>query len=162
MKKKICLYLVCVLSICLLGCGQEKGMKNTDNLKKVVKELFRPISDEEYQKFQNDSDTFSSSGWLSERFKDAMTEEAYNTFLETGTYQIMLLSYEKGCNIEIKKMEIKEKKDYDEFYVKLHIIDKNGDNENLEVTGTAQFDENGKVRYFHINNIDKLVEMLKK
>lgn len=161
MKKKIFLYLFCVLSICLLGCGQEKGMKNTDNLKKVVKELFRSISDEEYQKFQNDSDTFSSSGWLSERFKDAMTEEAYNTFLETGTYQIMILSYEKGCNTEIEKTEVKEKKGYDEFYVKLHITDKNGDNENLEVTGTAQFDDSGKVRYFHINNIDKLVEILK-
>lgn len=162
MKKKFFLYLVCVLSICLLGCGQEKGMKNTDNLKKVVKELFRPISDEEYQKFQNDSDTFSSSGWLSERFKDAMTEEAYNTFLETGTYQIMLLSYENGGNIKIKKMEIEEKKDYDEFYVKLHITSKNGDNENLEVTGTAQFDDNGKVRYFTLNSMDKLAGMLKK
>ena len=113
-----------------------------------MKELFSPISDEEYQEFENDSSIFSSSGWLGERFKDSMTEEAYNTFLETGTYQIMMLSYENGCNIEMEKMKINEKKDYDEFNAKLHVSHKNGDDEKFEVNGTAQFDENGKVRYF--------------
>lgn len=162
MKKKIFLYLFCLLSICLLGCAQEKNTKNTDNLKKVVKELFNPISDEEYQEFENDSSIFSSSGWLGEKFKDAMTEDAYNAFLETGTYQIMMLSYENGCNIEMEKMEINEKKDYDEFNAKLHVSHKNGDDEKFEVNGTAQFDENGKVCYFNLNNMDKLVEMLKK
>lgn len=162
MKKKICLYLFCLLSICLLGCGKEKSTEKTDNLKEVIKELFNPVSDEEYQEFQEDSSLFSSSGWLGERFKDSMTEEAYNTFLETGTYQIMIFSYENECNIEIEETKIDEKKDYCEFHVKLQVSHKNGDDEKLEVNGTAQFDDNGKVRYFNLNNIDKLVEMLKK
>lgn len=162
MKKKIWIYFFCLLSICLLGCGQEKRMKSTDNLKIIMKELFHPISDEEYQEFKNNSSIFSSSGWMGKRFKGAMTEDAYKTFLETGTYQMMMLSYENGCNIEIEKIEIKEKKDYDEFQIKLHLSDKSGDDENLEVNGTAQFDENGKVRYFNLNNIDKLVGILKK
>lgn len=162
MKKRIFLYLFCLLSICLLGCGQEKSANNTDNLKKVVKELFNPISDEEYQEFKNDSDIFSSSGWLGKRFENLMTEEAYNTFLETGTYQIMLLSYENGCNIEIEKIEINEKKDYHEFHAKLHVNYKNGNDDRIEMNGTAQFDDKGKVRYFTLNSMDKLAGMLKK
>mgnify|MGYP003376312423 CR=1 FL=1 len=84
MKKKIWIYFFCLLSICLLGCGQEKRMKSTDNLKIIMKELFHPISDEEYQEFENNSSIFSSSGWMGKRFKGAMTEDAYKTFLETG------------------------------------------------------------------------------
>lgn len=87
-----------------------KRMKSTDNLKIIMKELFHPISDEEYQEFENNSSIFSSSGWMGKRFKGAMTEDAYKTFLETGTYQMMMLSYENGCNIEIEKIEIKEKR----------------------------------------------------
>lgn len=162
MKKKICLYLFCVLSICLLGCGKEKSTENTDNLKKVIKELFTPVSDEEYQEFQNDSSVFLSSGWLGKKFQGAMTEDAYNTFVETGTYQIMMLSYENGCDMEIEKTEIDEKKDYDEFRVKLHVRNKTGTDEEVEVNGTAQFDDNGKVRYFTLNSMDKLVGILKK
>ena len=92
-----------------------------------MKELFSPISDEEYQEFENDSSIFSSSGWLGERFKDSMTEEAYNTFLETGTYQIMMLSYENGCNIEMEKMKINEKKDYYFYNTNNNIFSSNND-----------------------------------
>ena len=162
MKKKNFLYLICLLSICLLGCSQEKSTQNTDNLKKVVKELFNPISDEEYQQVQNGSSVFSASGWMGERFKDAMTEEAYNTFVGTGTYQMMMLSHENGCHMDAEEVKINEKEDYHEFRVKLKVSHKNGDAENLEVNGTAQFDEKGKVRYLNFNNMDELVGILQK
>ena len=33
----------------------------------------------------------------------------------------MMLSYESGCDMEIEKTEINEKKDYDKFRVKLRV-----------------------------------------
>lgn len=159
MKKKFFLYLLCLLSICLVGCSQGKTAKSTDNIKKVLQELFQPISNEEYQKF---NDASSTPSWIEEKFKGLMTKDAYDTFLETGTYQMMLLSYENGCNIKIEEIKIDEKKDYHEFNVKLQVNYKNGNSEKFEANGTAQFDDNGQVRYFTFNNMDKIIEMLKK
>ena len=151
----------------MTGCGLQKKVDGTGTIQTFVTNLFTDISESEYKEFKDAGDTGTDlltdsselPGWIETRFKENMAEEGYEVFVETAAYYIPVLSYENNKAMKLENLEIKEtEEDYDICGV-LTVSDKDDASKSVEITlkGSAQVDEEGRISYINIFNIDEAV-----
>ena len=147
-----------------------KENEDFQHLNSLVQNLFTNIDESEYNEFNNVKDKsvdfFSDSSkvpeWIQIRFRDNMTEEGYKVFIETAMYNIPIIGYENNKNLKLENFKIKPSdKNYD-FSGKLVVFSEEEQLEKSEITitGSAQTNEEGKVSYINVFNMDEIIEAL--
>lgn len=165
MKKRyvsLILILSCLV-ISLTACAEKKEPIKTEHLELIIENLLKPLTEKEYTEFQeiqSGQSSLAMEDWLEKRFENHMTKEAYNNFLATATYEVMVRAYETGSVMKAKDLHIEKKDDYHEITGKIVVQHSDKTEETFDLQGTGQLDENGLVSYFSINAFGELNEMV--
>lgn len=168
-RMRILMIFILVISLMLLpACVSNKQEVGTENIKKVIENIFKNIDDSEYKEFQNSENVdFLSAetekelpAWIQERFEANMTETAYENLLGSGLYGMAVLTYTSDKKMQLEDLQMEEKDGYYEFLGQLAIDD--GENrQTVKIEGSAQVDEKGLVSYLDISNLFEISEIMK-
>lgn len=154
-----------VVMLCLLsGCA---GLADrTKNMEKIVYNLFADISETEYAEYETwgeksaEHKNVAEPEWIQDRFKQYMTDSAYESVLQVLLYQIPVIAYENNKKVNIDQVQISEEEGYYSFSCGLSVA--GGSGKIYSVSGSIQFEEDGnKITYLNIDNkISDLMEFI--
>ena len=164
-KIPMILLLSAMFLLLMTGCGLQKKVDGTKEIEAFVNNLFTNISESEYKEFKESVDAGTDfltedselPGWIKTRFEDKMSEEGYEVFIRTAAYYIPVLSYENNKVMKLEDLEIQETEESYDFSGKLSVSDEGDESNPAEITlkGSAQVNEEGKISYINIFNIDE-------
>ncbi|MBO8463022.1 MAG: hypothetical protein IAC13_03720 [Firmicutes bacterium] len=162
-----------ILSIYYISKKQNIEIENIQN---VIENIFTSIDDSEYYEFKNLENETSqviennkidnSKGevifpnWFNEKFQSHMTETYYKEFLGIAIYEIPILSYVNNKSLSLKNLTIEKKENYYIFNGELLISDTK-DKNIIKLEGTVQTSKKGLVNYLRINNLYRIVKIIK-
>lgn len=174
MKKSIRIPMIFVLLMVMIfsiaGCEQKK--EDSKYLKDLVNNLFTDLSESEYQEFhdakEDQMDLLADSKeipqWMNVRFKENMTDEGYNIFVETATYNLPVLGYENKKELKLEDLKVEASVETYDFTGRLIVSSKEDEAKKAEifVQGSAQLNEEGLVQSINIFNMGEIADEISK
>ncbi|HIZ66480.1 MAG TPA: hypothetical protein H9809_11400 [Candidatus Blautia pullicola] len=160
MKK---IYLTPVLLITLLaagGCGAQTDEAESENVSLVLSNLFSSIDQEDFDAFNSWESGTAAPDWIEEDFQNLMTEKCYDSALETGLFMIPVKAFQSGTDLELKDPQLSQQEDSYSFTGTLTLEKEGQESQSLSIEGSAQVDQDGKVSYISISNMNEISQAI--
>ncbi len=160
MKK---IYLTPVLLITLLaagGCGAQTDEAESENVSLVLSNLFSSIDQEDFDAFNSWESGTAAPDWIEEDFQNLMTEKCYGSALETGLFMIPVKAFQSGTDLELKDPQFSQQEDSYSFTGTLTLEKEGQESQSLSIEGSAQVDQDAKVSYISISNINEISQAI--
>ena len=160
MKK---IYLTPVLLITLLaagGCGAQTDEAESENVSLVLSNLFSSIDQEDFDAFNSWEAGTAAPDWIEEDFQNLMTEKCYDSALETGLFMIPVKAFQSGTDLDLTDPQLSQQEDSYSVTGTLTLEKEGQESQSLSIEGSAQVDQDGKVSYISISNMNEISQAI--
>lgn len=140
------------------GCTPKKSTSE-EHLAQLLISLFTPLTQEEYQQweeFTEETTQLSYPEWAETRFYPHMSDSAYESLLQTSTFTLPVLAYDSNSHPDLQNLSIQKGNNRYSFEGSL-CLTKNKKDITLQIEGTAQTDNDGKITHLEFYRMDELI-----